>query len=63
MLRDTYIQRKKLTELCPDKTAATLSKNLAELLGLRYDSDTNKIYFFNDGKDGLNLNKIKRTIL
>ena len=45
MLRDTYIQRKKLTELCPDKTAATLSKNLAELLGLRYDSDTNKIYF------------------
>ena len=58
MLRDTYIQRKKLTELCPDKTAATLSKNLAELLGLRYDSDTNKIYFFNDGKDGLNFSII-----
>ena len=54
MLRDTYIQRKKLIDLCPDQTTATFNKNFAELLGLRYDSNTNKVYFFDDGTNGLN---------
>ncbi len=55
MLRDTYIQRKKLTELCPDQNAATFSKNFSELLGLRYDSDSDRVYFFDDGTDGLSI--------
>lgn len=61
MIRDTYIQRKKLTELCPDKSSATLSKNFAELLGFRYDSEKDRVYFFDDGTDGLNIKFVLNT--